>query len=201
MMVVLAVIALVGGVACGLLGWDQGIIALLTDNSDYILYVLMFLVGISVGLNKGLVRRIRAYNVRIFLIPVGIVIGSLVGGAVCAPILGMPLRETMVVASGLGWYSLSGVMLTELGGATLGSIAFLSNLMREILSFFCIPWVAKHLNYFCCIAPAGATSEDTTLPMMIRYTDEETVVLSVFNGVLCSAVVPFLLRIFWQLPW
>ena len=201
MMVVLAVIALVVGVACGLLGWDQGIIALLTDNSDYILYVLMFLVGISVGLNKGLVRRIRAYNVRIFLIPVGIVIGSLVGGAVCAPILGMPLRETMVVASGLGWYSLSGVMLTELGGATLGSIAFLSNLMREILSFFCIPWVAKHLNYFCCIAPAGATSEDTTLPMMIRYTDEETVVLSVFNGVLCSAVVPFLLRIFWQLPW
>lgn len=201
MMVALAVIALVGGVACGLLGWDQGIIALLTDNSDYILYVLMFLMGISVGLNKGLVRRIRAYNVRIFLIPVGIVIGSLVGGAVCAPILGMPLRETMVVASGLGWYSLSGVMLTELGGATLGSIAFLSNLMREILSFFCIPWVAKHLNYFCCIAPAGATSEDTTLPMMIRYTDEETVVLSVFNGVLCSAVVPFLLRIFWQLPW
>ena len=201
MMVILAVIALVGGVVCGLLGWDQGIIALLTDHSDYILYVLMFLVGISVGLNKGLVRRIRAYNVRILLIPVGIVIGSLLGGAVCAPILGMPLREATVVASGLGWYSLSGVMLTELGGATLGSIAFLSNLMREILSFFCIPWVAKHLNYFCCIAPAGATSEDTTLPMMIRYTDEETVVLSVFNGVLCSAVVPFLLRICWQLPW
>ena len=195
MMVILAVIALVGGIACGLLGWDQGIIALLTDHSDYILYVLMFLVGISVGLNKGLVRRIRAYNVRILLIPVGIVIGSLVGGAVCAPILGMPLREATVVASGLGWYSLSGVMLTELGGATLGSIAFLSNLMREILSFFCIPWVAKHLNYFCCIAPAGATSEDTTLPMMLKYTNEETVVLSVLNGMICSLFVPVIISI------
>ena len=201
MMVALAVAALVGGVACGLSGWEPAVLTLLTGHSDYILYVLMFLVGISVGLNKGLVRRIRAYNIRIFLIPLGIILGSMAGGAVCAPLLGMPLRESMVVAGGLGWYSLSGVMLTELGGATLGSIAFLSNLMREIVSFFCIPWVSKKLNFFCCIAPAGATSEDTTLPMMIRYTDEETVVLSVINGVLCSAAVPFLLRIFWQLPW
>lgn len=201
MMVALAVAALIGGVVCGLNGWDRGLAALLTDHSDYILYALMFLVGISVGLNKGLVRRIRAYNVRIFLIPLGIILGSLAGGAVCAPLLGMPLREAAAVAGGLGWYSLSGVMLTELGGAALGSVAFLSNLMREIFSFFCIPWVSRKLNYFCCIAPAGATSEDTTLPVMIRYTDEETVVLSVFNGVLCSAAVPFLLRICWQLPW
>lgn len=51
----------------------------------------------------------------------------------------------------------------------------------------------EKLNYYTCIAPAGATSEDTTLPMMIRYTNEETVVLSVFNGVICSALVPFLI--------
>lgn len=75
----------------------------------------------------------------------------------------------------------------------MGSIAFLSNLMREIISFFLIPWIATHLNYYSCIAPAGATSEDTTLPMMIRYTNEETVVLSVINGVICSALVPVLI--------
>ena len=69
----------------------------------------------------------------------------------------------------------------------------LSNLLREIFSFFSIPWISKKLNYYTCIAPAGATSEDTTLPMMIRYTNEETVVLSVFNGVICSALVPFLI--------
>ena len=50
-----------------------------------------------------------------------------------------------------------------------------------------------HLGYFSCIGPAGATSEDTTLPMMIRYTNEETVVISVFNGVICSAAVPVLI--------
>ena len=65
--------------------------------------------------------------------------------------------------------------------------------MREFFSFFLIPIIASRLNNYTCIAPAGATSEDTTLPMMIRYTNEETVVLSVFNGVICSALVPFLI--------
>ena len=50
-----------------------------------------------------------------------------------------------------------------------------------------------HFNYYTCIAPAGATSEDTTLPVMLKYTNEETVVLSVFNGVICSFMVPILI--------
>ena len=52
---------------------------------------------------------------------------------------------------------------------------------------------------FGCIAPAGATSEDTTLPMMIKYTDEETVVLSVLNGMICSAFVPVLISLCYRL--
>ena len=62
-----------------------------------------------------------------------------------------------------------------------------------------IPFIAKHFNYYSCIAPAAATSEDTTLPMMMKYTNEETVVLSVINGVLCSAVVPVLIPLCYQL--
>ena len=45
-----------------------------------------------------------------------------------------------------------------------------------------------------CIAAAGATSEDTTLPMMMKYTDEESVVLSVLNGAICSVLVPVLIN-------
>ena len=77
----------------------------------------------------------------------------------------------------------------------LGGIAFLANLMREIASFFCIPWIARHLNGYACIAAAAATSEDTTLPMMIRYTDERCVVYSLINGVICSALVPVLITL------
>ena len=31
----------------------------------------MFLVGISIGLNKGIVSKIREYHIRIFVIPSG----------------------------------------------------------------------------------------------------------------------------------
>lgn len=192
-MVILALIALLSGIVYGIMGVDIKIVSQLTSRTDYILYFLMFFVGISVGLHKGILKDLKKYHLKIFIIPVGIVIGSIVGGILCSPITGFTIGESTAVASGLGWYSLSGITVGKLAGAKLGSITFLSNLMREIFSFFLIPIIAKYMNYYSCIAPAGATSEDTTLPMMIKYTNEETVMLSVFNGIICSALVPILI--------
>lgn len=194
-MVILAVLALTGGILYGLSGLELAPLTLLTGHSDLVLYLLMFLVGISIGMHEGIWAKIRQYHIKAFLIPAGIIAGSLLGGAVCAPLLGVSLRDATMVASGLGWYSLAGVTIGNLAGAQLGSIAFLSSLMREILSFFLIPGISRRLNYYTCIAPAAATSEDTTLSMMVRFTDEETVVLSVFNGVVCSAAVPPLISL------
>ena len=171
---------------------------LVADHSEAVLYALMFFVGISVGGSRGLLGKLRQYHVRVLIIPAGIVAGSVLGGLVCAPLAGMSLPTGAAVASGLGWYSLAGVMMTDIAGAQVGSITFLANLLRELVSFFSIPWIAKHLNYPTCIAPAGATSEDTTLPMLIRCTNGETVVLSVLNGVICSALVPVLIEAFHQ---
>ena len=56
-----------------------------------------------------------------------------------------------------------------------------------------IPFISRYLNYSSAIAPAAATSEDTTLGMMIKYTDAEHVVVSLLNGTLISAAVPFLI--------
>ena len=117
----------------------------------------------------------------------------------CSQILGTALNESMAVVSGLGWYSLSGVLVTSLAGAKMGTIAFLSSLLREIASFLTIPWIARHLNSYAAIAPAAATSEDTTLPMIMKYTSEEVVVLAVFNGVACSVMVPILTKFLYQI--
>lgn len=194
-MVILAISALILGILYGALGGAIPVISWIASHSDLILVFLMFSVGISVGMHHGLIAKIRAYHIKILLIPLGIIVGSVLGGVVCSLLLGLPLHEGISVASGMGWYSLSGVAISNFAGAELGSIAFLSNLMREIFSFFSIPLIAKYFNGYSCIAPAGATSEDTTLPMMIRYTNEETVVLSVINGILCSAAVPVLISL------
>ena len=195
-MIVMAVGSLVAGVAYGISHVGFGAIDALVAHSDWILTALMFFVGISVGGSKGLVGKVKEYHVRVLIIPAGIIVGSIAGGLVAAFLCGFSLPTGAAIASGLGWYSLSGVMLTGIAGAQIGSITFLSNLLRELISFFTIPWIAKHLNYPTCIAPAGATSEDTTLPMMIRCTNGETVVLSVVNGVICSAFVPVLIEFF-----
>ena len=113
----------------------------------------------------------------------------------CGLLMDYPVNQAISIAGGLGWYSLAGVSISNLAGAEAGSIAFLSNLMREIGAFFMIPYISRHFNAYTCIGPAAATSEDTTLPMLMRYTNEETVVLSVFNGIICSAAVPVLISL------
>lgn len=190
-MVLLAIASLFLGVLYGLSGTDLGLITILVSHTDFILYILMFLVGISVGMHRGIIDKIKEYHIKIFIIPVGIIVGSIAGGLVCAAFLPLSLGESTAIASGLGWYSLAGVSITNLYGAAIGSTAFLSNLMREIFSFFSIPWISKHLNYYSCIAPAAATSEDTTLPMLIKYTNPETVVLAVFNELSCPPLCHF----------
>lgn len=196
-MVIAAILALVLGAAAAQWLFTPEISELFFDIADYSLYLLMLSVGISVGMNKLILRKLREYNLTILLIPFGITVGSILGGAVCAMILKMPWNTSVAISSGMGWYSLSGVLLTDLAGAEAGAIAFLSNLLREIFSFLLIPLIVKYCNPYTAIAPAGATSEDTTLPMMIRYTGEDVVVISVLNGILCSALVPILIPFFY----
>ncbi len=185
--------ALAAGLAAGALWPGNMLSAALAAGADAVLYALMCSVGVSVGMRRGLLASLREHHVKMLVIPLGVVAGSLAGGAAASALCGDALREGMAVASGLGWYSLAGVTIEGLAGAQMGVVAFLANLMRELASFALIPVIARKLNFFACIGAAAATSEDTTLPVMIRVTDERTVVFSVVNGVVCSALVPVLI--------
>lgn len=196
-MVFLALGCLIGGTVCGLFLFSPEVTAFFTGHSELFLWVLMFLVGISVGLGKDVFAKVRSYGFRVLILPLSITAASAAAGFLCAPLTGLPLAESVSIASGMGWYSLTGIMLTDLAGAEVGAIGFLGNLLREMFSFLVIPWIAVHMNHYTAIAPAGATSEDTTLAVLIRYTREEIAVLAVFNGVLCSAAVPVLIRFFY----
>ena len=137
-MVIAAIVSLILGVVCGQWLFSPDLVSLFGPISEYTLYILMFAVGISVGANKQVFRRLRQYHVKILIIPAGIVVGTVLAGFLCYLIVDMPLRDCLAVVCGLGWYSLSGVLLTNLAGATLGTMAFFSNLLREILSFLTI---------------------------------------------------------------
>lgn len=170
--------------------------AMIDSASSYMLLVLLFSVGIDMGLNKEVFTRIRELGFRILLIPFGVVVGSLCGGFLTALLTHMPVKDGLAISAGLGWYSLSGIMITEAGNPVAGTIAFLSNVFREMLTFIVVPFIAGHMNLYCTIAPAGATAMDTTLGIISRNTNGTIAVLSFVSGVICTLLVPVLVPIF-----
>ncbi|MCS4482573.1 lysine exporter LysO family protein [Clostridium botulinum] len=136
--------------------------------STIALNLLILFVGIDVGSNKNLIKDLKRNGLKVLLIPLSIIIGSLTGGIITAIFFKLSIKSALSIAAGFGWYSLSAVMLTSLESAKIGTIAFLTNVFREIIAVITIPFLAKKLNHFTAIAPAGATSMDTTLPIISK---------------------------------
>ena len=188
-------VVLVLGIGAGYI-LPENISGFIDSASSYMLLVLLFSVGIDMGLNKEVFTRIKELGFKILLIPFGVVVGSLCGGAITSFLVNLPVKDSLAISAGLGWYSLSGIMITEAGNPVAGTIAFLSNVFREMLTFVVVPFIASHLNYYCAIAPAGATAMDTTLGIISRNTDAAVAVLSFVSGVICTLLVPVLVPIF-----
>lgn len=187
-------IALVLGIGAGMYIPDSWS-AFLDASSSYMLLILLFCVGIDMGVHREVFVQIRHMGLRILVIPLGVVLGSLAGGAICAMLLQGDVLEGVAITSGLGWYSLSGILMTEAGNPAGGAISFLSNVFREVFTFLLVPVLAGR-NVYVAIAPAGATSMDTTLPLLSKYTDSQTAILAFVSGVLCTLAVPVLVPFF-----
>ena len=97
------------------------------------------------------------------------------------------------------FYSVSAVILRGLGGAQLGTVAFMTNVLRELMAFLMIPFVARHFGRYAAVAPSGATAMDTTLPVIARATDDETALIAVISGVVLTALVPVLVPLLYNL--
>lgn len=163
------------------------------------LNILLFLIGIDLGRNRGVLKDIRAHGRVLLLVPLGVLLGSWVGGVLGGLITGMPMSLSLPVASGFGWYSISGILLSNLHGPEAGAIAFLTNIFRELLAIILIPILAARLSPWTAIASAGATSMDSTLPIIARATNPEIVVVSFVNGALLSSLVPILVPFLYNL--
>lgn len=188
-------VVLVLGIGAGFV-MPENISAFIDSASSYMLLILLFSVGIDMGLNKEVFTRIKELGFKILLIPFGVVVGSLCGGVITAFLTNLPVKDGLAISAGLGWYSLSGILITEAGNPVGGTISFLANVFREMLTFIIVPFIASHLNYYCAIAPAGATAMDTTLGIISRNTNATVAVLSFVSGVICTLLVPVLVPVF-----
>nr|WP_300094579.1 lysine exporter LysO family protein [Sedimentibacter sp.] len=162
---------------------------------DIGLCLLLFSVGVDIGSNKDIFKNLKNVGFKLLIVPAATVLGSLFGGILCSIIFKMNLFGSLAVASGFTWYTLSAIIITPVS-AELGTIAFLTNVFREIIAFISIPFIAKHIGYLETIAVGGAISMDTGLPIITRNTSQEVVIISFISGIIISLMVPVLVPIF-----
>jgi uncharacterized membrane protein YbjE (DUF340 family) len=74
----------------------------------------------------------------------------------------------------------------------MGTIALLSNIMREIFTLLMTPFLVRIAGPLSPIASGGATSMDTTLPIISLYSGREFAVIALFSGIVLTVLVPFL---------
>ena len=189
------------------LGVGTGYFFLPAEFSDYIgtiidigLMVLLFFVGIDLGKQKDILDKIKKLGLKALLVPLGVIIGSVVGSMVVGIFLNMKINEAGAIGAGLGWYSLSSTILLSDGYVELSALAFLSNVFREIIALIFIPLIAKYIGKLESVSTAGATAMDTSLPVISKSTDPQTTLIAFITGVTCTIAVPIVLPIILKIP-
>ena len=165
--------------------------------SFYALCALMFSVGLSVGNDPQTLKNFRSLNPRLVFLPIMTILGTLAGSAAVSLILThCSLTDCQAVGSDFGYYSLSSIFITEYKGAELGTIALLANISREILTLLAAPLLVRWFGNLAPISAGGATTMDTTLPIITRTAGQQFVVVSIFHGFVVDFSVPFLVTLF-----
>lgn len=156
--------------------------------------VMIFIAGIEIGSNRGILKRICNLHSALlaFAIPLAVACGSICGALLLGHIAGLSAYDSLLVGGGLGWYSFSSVVISAMYSTEIGTVAFLANMMREISGFFLIPLLVR-VHKFLALAPSGAATMDSGLPVVIKYTNLHVGMYSFINGIVLTLIVPVLI--------
>jgi uncharacterized membrane protein YbjE (DUF340 family) len=153
------------------------------DLVSYLLYIMLFLIGLEIGSERVRIGKDD------LLLPLVTVVGTLAAASLISPLIGLPLKVTLSVAAGFGWYTLAGPLVTSLLGAYAGALAFLSNLLRELISLIFHRTISK-IGCNALIACGGAASMDTFLPFVVDACGPESGVRSFISGLILTLITP-----------
>lgn len=173
-----------------------------------ILYALMLQVGIGIGSNKSLRESLRHVSPKILLVPLATITGTLLFSAVASLLLSQwSVFDCMAVGSGFAYYSLSSILITQFKepsigmqlATELGTIALLSNIIREMMALVCAPLIRRYFGKLAPISAAGVNSMDVLLPSITRCSGKEVVPIAICHGILVDLSVPFFVNLFCNL--
>ncbi len=159
-----------------------------------LLMVLLLLVGIclrtsGVSLKQALLNK---YGLQMSLVFMAF---TLLGGAVFALLVNIPIMQGLALSSGFGWYSLSGTVMTDAYGAVWGSVALFNDLGRELVALLFIPHIMRY-SPTSAIGLGGVTSLDFTLPTLTQAGGVQITPLVISFGFITNVVSPILMVMF-----
>ena len=196
-------VSIVGSIkqlGCVLLGFVLGKamhdVWLPSENlGTYCLMLLVLLVGIQLR-SSGITLRQVLINKRGVQTSVLITLSGLCGGLLFAALLpDVSWSKGLALASGFGWYSLSGIVMTEAYGPVWGSVALLNDLAREFFALAFIPMLMRR-HPSAAVGVGGATSLDFTLPVIQSSGGLAVVPLAISFGFIINVLAPVLMVVF-----
>lgn len=187
-------VAIIAGVISGFFFRNDFLIL----NSDKIvslgLCLLLFFVGMDIGDSGDIFPKLKKFGKKIWFLPMSTIAGSLLGGYIGSIITPLSIGQGIAVSSGLGWYSLSAIELSKIS-AELGSLAFLTNVFRELIAIFSVPFIAKYIGSLESVSVAGATAMDSLLPVINQNNSADVSIVAFFSGIILTSSVPILLAL------
>ena len=156
--------------------------------SEWALMLLLLLIGVQLR-NSGMPLRQILLNPWGLKIAALVLVSSWLGGGVGAWILNMPLNHGLAFSSGYGWYSLSGILISDQLGPVLGSAAFINDLLRELVAIMLIPTLMRRFPS-AAIGYGAATAMDFTLPVLQRSGGMAVVPVAIVSGFILSLAAP-----------
>lgn len=157
-----------------------------------LLMFLVFSVGLDIGSEEKILSKLKVNLKNIIFQSILTMLGTLTFASFAIFFTDLNLLESIGASAGFGWYSLSGVMISNLYSPFLGAISFSSNVIREVLAIVLIPLISKW-SPLGAVSVGGATSMDTMLGVISKSTDKETTLIAFGQGVIISLSVPIII--------
>lgn len=162
--------------------------------ATFALMGLLFLIGLQLR-NAGLSLRRLLLNRQGLGIAVTLALTSILAGFALMPLLPLPWHDVLALTSGFGWYSLSGIVIGDALGPAWGGVAFLNDVLRELIALAIIPLLIVR-GPAVAIGYGGATAMDFTLPVIRSSGGLACVPVAIASGFILSFISPILMGLF-----
>ena len=167
----------------------------LTETINDIVFVmllaLMLIIGILLKFEDISIKSLLKNKIALSIVTI-VFLTSILSAIIVSFIANIPIKESIMICSGLGWYSLSVVLNTDFLGEYYGMVTFLVDFLREIVVIALIPVLRRALDVEL-IGYAANTAMDFCLPVIRNNYGTKSIHLAISVGLIFTVITPFLL--------